>query len=196
MPEDIQFDREKFKDVIHYIVDYVAAHHGTEALGNTKLHKALYYSDMLRYLDTGSPLTGAEYQRQKFGPTARHLTWALNELESERRVLVTKRNYYGYRKSEYQSLQKPSLARLSEDEITLIGDMIAFVCAKTAAEISDFSHDEAWSSVRMGELIPYYAALLMIPTQGVSDEDVERAADEAVRIEPLIEAEQRGRRIH
>ena len=101
MEEGIQFDREKFKDVVHYVVDYVRANLGTEALGNTKLHKVLYYSDILRYLDTGQPLTGVEYQRQKFGPTARYLTWALKELEAEGRVSVTKRNYYGYQKSEY-----------------------------------------------------------------------------------------------
>jgi hypothetical protein len=196
MQEKFQFDREKFKDVIHVVVDHVAARYGTEALGNTKLHKILYYSDMLKYLDSGQPLTGAEYQRQKVGPTARHLTWALNQLDAEGRVTTIKRNYYGYSKSEYHSHRSPDVSRLSESDLKLIEHMAAFVCAKTAAEISDFSHDEVWASVPMGEHIPYYAALAMIPTDEISDEEVERAADEAVRIEPIIEAERRGRRIH
>jgi uncharacterized phage-associated protein len=196
MQENFQFDREKFKDVVHYVVDHVSANYGTEALGNTKLHKVLYYSDMLKYLDSGHPLTGAEYQRQKFGPTARHLTWALKELEAEGRVTVTKRNYYGYRKSEYHSHKNPDVTRLSETDRELIEHMTAFVCAKTAAEISDFSHDDVWASVPIGGRIPYYAALAMVPTEEISDDDVEKAADEAVRIEPLIEAERRGRRVH
>ncbi|KAB2941842.1 MAG: SocA family protein [Hyphomicrobium sp.] len=196
MEEGIQFDREKFKDVVHYVVEYVCASLGTEVLGNTKLHKVLYYSDVLRYLDTGHPLTGVEYQRQKFGPTARHLTWALKELEAEGRVSVSKRNYYGYQKSEYQSLAKPNLDRLSKNDTALIEHVIAFICTKTAVEISDFSHDEVWASVPMGETIPYYASLSMFPTE-ITDEDVESAADEAVRLAPMIEAEQRrGRRIH
>lgn len=196
MEEGIQFDREKFKDVVHYVVDYVCANLGTEVLGNTKLHKILYYADILRYLEAGQPLAGAEYQRQKFGPTARHLTRALRELEVEGRVSVSKRNYYGYQKSEYKSLSEPSRNRLSADDTALVEHVIAFVCTKTAVEISDFSHDEVWASVPMGETIPYYAALSMFPTE-ITDEDVEAAADEAVRIAPMIEAEQRrGRRIH
>ena len=159
MEEGIQFDREKFKDVVHYVVEYVCANLGTEVLGNTKLHKILHYSDVLRYLDTGQPLTGVEYQRQKFGPTARYLTWALKELEAERRVSVSKRNYYGYQKSEYQPLAKPNLDRLSNDDTALIEHVIGFVCTKTAVEISDFSHDEVWASVpwarQFHTMLPY-----------------------------------------
>jgi uncharacterized phage-associated protein len=195
MQENFQFDREKFKDVVHYVIDYVCANLGTDVLGNTKLHKILYYSDILRYLDTGRPLTGVDYQRQKFGPTARHLTQALKELEGEGRVVVSQVNYYGYRKSEYRSLGRPGSARLSNDDTVLIEHVIAFVCTRTAVEISDFSHDEVWASVPMGERIPYYAALSMFPTE-ITDQDVENAADEAVRIAPIVEAEQRGRRIH
>ena len=43
----------------------------------------------------------------------------------------------------------------------------------------------------MGQRIPYYAAFAMFPTE-VTEEEVEAAADEAVRIAPLIEAEARG----
>ena len=195
MQEHFQFDREKFKDVVHYVVHHVCVEYDPEVLGNTKLHKILYYSDMLRYLDTGSPLTGVDYQRQRFGPTARHLASALRELEVEGRVSVTTRNYYGYSKSEYHALTKPDLSRLSATDIPLIEDIVGFVCARTATEISDFSHDDVWSSVPMGGRIPYYAAFAMFPAE-ITDEDVEEAADEAVRISPLIEAEQRGGSIY
>lgn len=41
--EPVQFDREKFLDVIHLICDRIDA----AELGRVKLHKALYFSDMI-----------------------------------------------------------------------------------------------------------------------------------------------------
>ena len=95
MQENFQFDREKFKDVVHFAIHRATERHGPEALGNTKLHKIAYYADMLWFVAKGQPLTGAEYQRQRFGPTARHLTKCLAELEAAGRIRTTKRNYYG-----------------------------------------------------------------------------------------------------
>jgi Protein of unknown function (DUF4065) len=191
MQEHFQFDREKFKDVVHYAVHYAGGNYGLEVLGNTKLHKVLYFADMLHYLGTGRPLTGAEYQRQRFGPAARHLTWGLGALEAESRILISRRNYYGYGKSEYLSLSHPAAGRLSSDQIERIDQMIGFVCGGAAAEIGDFSHDEVWSSVPMGERIPYYAAYAMFPAE-ITDEDIEDAAQEALRLAPAIEAEKRN----
>jgi hypothetical protein len=190
MQERFQFDREKFKDVVHLAVRYAGSEFGPEALGNTKLHKVLYFSDMLHYLDTGRPLTGADYQRQRFGPTARHLTWGLRELEAEGRIAVTTRNYYGYVKREYLSLSAPAETSLSADQIELIKQMVKFICARTAAEVSEFSHDDVWSSVPMGQRIPYYAAYAMFPAE-ITDDDIADATEEAVRLAPAIEAERR-----
>ena len=138
-------------------------------LGNVKLHKALYYADFLTYLATMKPLTGADYQRQKFGPTARHLSAALLELQDEGRVSVHARDYFGYPKKVYQSRLLPQTNRLTDAERATIIEVLAFVCGLTASEISDFSHDEVWSSVRMGERIPYYASFALIPVE-ISDD--------------------------
>jgi uncharacterized phage-associated protein len=190
MQEHFQFDREKFKDVVHYAVQRAADRYGLEALGNTKLHKILYFADMLHYLDAGHPLSGEDYQRQRFGPTARHLTWAIAALIVEGRISLTKRNYYGYAKSEYAPLLPPTASRLSTGQQSLIDEVMDFVCARTAAEISEFSHDDVWSSVCMGERIPYYAAFAMFPAE-ITDEDIEEATEEVLRLAPSIEAEAR-----
>lgn len=191
MPEQFPFEHEKFKDVVHYVVHYVCSSIGSDALGNTKLHKILYYSDVLRYLATGTPMTGDDYLRQRFGPTSRHLALALSELEKEQRVAVSKSDYYGLEKSDYDALKPFRSNRLSEAEIGLIDHMIGFVCEHTAHEISEFSHDEVWASVGMGQRIPYYASFAMLPAE-VSDNDRKAAKVEAVRIAPLIEEERRA----
>jgi uncharacterized phage-associated protein len=165
-----EFDREKFKVVVHYICSRCEP----DELGNVKLHKILYFSDMLHYLSTLKPLTGAEYQKQQFGPTARHLAWALKELEKEEKIKIEKRDYYGYIKSDYISLAEPESNRLTNSEINLLNDVIDFVSKKTAKEISELSHDIAWKSVNMGETIPYYLAHGFIPSY-ISEEDINEA---------------------
>ena len=194
MQEEFGFDREKFKDAVHFVIHHVGDNGGRNSLGTTKLHKALYYSDILRFLDTGQPLTGEDYLRQRFGPTARHLAWAIQELEKERRISVSRVNYFGFAKSEYAADAAFRSNRLASDEIALITHVIEFVCQHTAHEISEFSHDEVWSSVAMGERIPYYAAFAMLPAE-LTEDDIEDAANEAIRLAPRIEAAKRDRHI-
>lgn len=147
---------------------------------------------MLRYLATGGPLTGADYQRQRFGPTARLLTACLKELEREGRVRTERVDYFGYSKAEYHSLRAPDLATLPLHDRSLIEEMTRFVCTRSAVEISEFSHDDVWSSVPMGERIPYYAAFAMFPAE-LTDEDMEEVAAENLELAPQIEAERERR---
>lgn len=174
---EIEFDREKFIDVVHYI-----CHHcSPEELGRVKLHKILYFSDMLSYLDTGVPLTGAEYQKQGFGPTARPLKAALDNLERERRIQISVRDFYGYRKYDFVSLVEPATNRLSEDERRLVDKVIDFVCVRTASEISELSHSLPWQCADMGKRIPYFSAFGLLPAE-ITDEDLAWGEQEARRV--------------
>lgn len=110
-------NRQKLKDVVHYVC---ASCHQDE-LGNVKLHKILYFADMLNFLSTNKPLTGVEYQKQSFGPVARHLSWAVNELDKEGTIRIQKRDYFGFKKTDYFSLREPSTTRLTNTEVTRLG---------------------------------------------------------------------------
>lgn len=178
------FEKQKLKDVVHY----VCARCDRAELGNVKLHKILYFADMLRFIDSGKPLTGVEYQKQKFGPVARHLTWAVNELCRDGLLRVEKRKYFGFAKTDYVSQASPITTRLSNEEIHLLNDVIDFVCERSAKEISELSHDEAWQAASIGETIPYYAAFGLEPAP-ITDADVEAAIEEARRVRPVIDAE-------
>jgi hypothetical protein len=85
--EQIQFDRAKFLDVVHY----VCAKTPVEELGRVRLHRILYLADMLHFTASGRPLTGADYQKQPFGPAARHLAWALETLQDNGSLDVRQR---------------------------------------------------------------------------------------------------------
>lgn len=177
MDDGIQFDRNKFLDVIHY----VAAQCGTAELGRVKLHKILYYSDMLHFLARRQPLTGEEYLKQKFGPTARHLQAALAELQQLGRVKVAERSYFGCPKQDFIALTRPEPGSLSPDEAALVDAVMDFVCARTAQEISELSHEDAWRLAEMGETIPYFMAYSMVPVE-ITDDDREWAQREARKV--------------
>jgi uncharacterized phage-associated protein len=178
---DIHFDYEKFRRVVHFICHEC----GSDELGRVKLHKILYFSDFLRYLESGHPLTGEDYLKQAFGPTARHLNKALNDLETSGAVRVEKRLFHGYEKQDFISLTSPTTNLLSKDELELLREVIRFVCDHTASEISELSHSEPWQMAETGERIPYYMAFSLVPSE-LTDEDRDWARDEARRHNLLV----------
>lgn len=172
--QPIQFDREKLKDAVWFLVAQCDA----KQLGNVKLHKMLYFSDMLFFLDQGRPITGVEYLKQKFGPTARHLTAALRELKKDGHLREFEDTHFGYAKKTYQTLKPYQRTRLSEAEEHILSEVADFVRGKSAREISDLSHNAAWEAAEMGEVIPYFTALKLIPDE-ITDEDRDWAIDSA-----------------
>jgi uncharacterized phage-associated protein len=173
--QNYQLDREKLKDAILVI----ASRCPPAELGNVKLHKALYFADMLFFLREGRPLTGVQYIKQKFGPVARHLTAMVGELVAEGRLKVTEEEYYGLLKKSYLPTAKHEPAHLSKQEVSLLHDMADFVRGSSAKEISEFSHNAAWEAADLGEVIPYFTALRLLPVE-VSDSDRQWALDSAL----------------
>ena len=145
-------------------------------------------ADILAYLATMRPLTGADYKRQTFGAGASDLRSATAELVTEGRIGVAVVDYFGYSKKDYKSLTKPKSNRLSENECNLIREVVNSVCGNQASEIGDFNCQMVWSSVPIGDRIPYYAAFALFPAE-LTDEDIADAVQQAHQIAPLILAE-------
>lgn len=172
----VQFDREKLKEAVWLIADYCPP----EELGNVKLHKVLYFADMLFFLEEGRPITGVEYQKQKFGPTARHLTSALTSLQSEGVLRVEDRPHHGFYKKAYLSQRAYEPVRLTPAEIELLREVADFVRGKSAREISELSHNAVWEAAELGETLPYFTALRLIPDE-ITEDDRAWAIDSAER---------------
>ena len=177
----MQFDRAKLKAAILHVCSQCEP----AELGAVKLHKTLYYGDMIRYLDAGVPITGSTYRKRPFGPTCDALLSTLRELQEEGAIRVREVKYFGYRKKDYLALRGPESDRLSEAERAVLDESVDFVCRRnTARTISDFSHSTPWEIVEFGEVLPYHNALHLIPNE-VSEE----ALDWALAQAPAIEAE-------
>lgn len=180
MSNNIKLDKKKFEDIVHYICH--SRKDNPDTLGKTKLHKILYFSDMLHFIDTLEPLTGVEYQKQPFGPTAKHLGWALESLEKAEKLKVSEINYFGLRKFDFESLKEPKSNRISPDEKSLLDAVIDFVCGMTANEISDLSHKAPWKNTKIGELISYDSAFLLLPPEEITQETIDWGRKEIARL--------------
>lgn len=174
---DIQFDRQKFKAVVQYVCGSPSA----TRLGKVKLNKIIYFADMLRFLAAFRPLTGAEYQKQPFGPVAKHLSWAVDELAREGKLRVERLVEFGFPTLRYHALEPPPSGQLSDADHRLLDEVIDFVCSRSARAISEISHNAAWGAVGLGESIPYASAFMLVP-RDVTDEDVSWGREEARRI--------------
>lgn len=158
----VQFDRQKLKAVILHVCRTVAP----DRLGAVKLHKLLYFLDMIFYAVNGRPVTGAQYRKRPFGPTCVPLLPILAEMEREGALRIAESDYFGLRKKDYLALVEPEPGRLSAEELAMLGEVADFVCnGHSARTISEFSHQTPWEMVGFGEEIGYETALLLFPSE-------------------------------
>jgi hypothetical protein len=148
-----EFDREKFKDAMHYVIAKAGGHRG---FGATKLYKVLWFSDARTFMVTGEPITGAEYIREKYGPVPRLAMPMREEMAREGRVKIWMDNGQW----RFKALLGPSMGRFSASERQTLDWWIKHIDEDhTAESISDESHDYAWEIAKMGEVLPYHAFL-------------------------------------
>lgn len=172
-----QFDREKMRAVI------LRAIHTCEAseVGAVKLHKILYFLDMISYAANGAAVVGATYRKRPFGPTADQLLSMLREMEKAREIEIATVDFHGYFKKEYHAKVAESNGVLNDAEISLLDDVIEMVCKNSSAkEISDYSHQLPWELAEFGEIIPYHTAMLLFPSHPSPEafEAVKQGADD------------------
>lgn len=175
----MQFDRAKLKAAILRTCRRVKP----DRLGAVKLHKVLYFLDMVNFAQSGSAVTGATYRKRPYGPTCVQLLPTLKEMSDEGLLEIREADFYGLRKMEYHPQRGEEKGVLNKAETALLDRMIDFVCNQHSAKsISDFSHKLPWEMVDFGEEIPYQSALLLFPAD-TSPEAFDSVAEELDDIE-------------
>jgi hypothetical protein len=175
----MQFDRAKLRAAILYVCNNCEA----SQLGAVKLHKVLYFADMLHYAWNGVPITGATYRKRPLGPTCDQLLTTLASLARDGSIEIREIDYFGYRKKEFISLKPCDVILFNNNELAILNEVIEFVCRNnTAKTISDFSHNKAWDLAKFGDILKYNSVFHLFPTQ-VSAESMEWATQEISKIE-------------
>jgi hypothetical protein len=153
----MEFDRNKFKSLVHYVI---ARAGNRDGFGATKLYKVLWFAETRQYLLTGKPITGATYIREKYGPVPQLGMQIRNELHDEGAIRQWQDRGYDFAGWRLQSLREPRLLGFTEEEVKTVNEWIEIIDKEhTAGSASDLSHDYAWEIAQMREPMPLFAQL-------------------------------------
>lgn len=144
---------EKFKQVLLHILEKVGS---KPNVGETVLHKLLYFIDFDYYEKYEENLMGATYIKNLHGPTSVELGAILKDMQEKGELEAVKSNYFKYEQKKYLPRKHPDLSVLSAREIEHIGDVLARLSDKNAKEIENYSHEDIpWKAAEDGKPLSY-----------------------------------------
>lgn len=154
-----KFSPDKFKELILHAAKKSET---DEHFGVVRLSKILFFSDFLCYGLMGYPITGATYIKQPKGPVPTQLNWMVRELEKTRDAQFVTRPIFNYQQKRLVAYRPANLNVFSGEEMDLIDGVISHHSGRTAAEVSELSHERlfAWEIAETGEEIPYNTIFL------------------------------------
>lgn len=152
----MDFNREKFKTLVHYVIWKAGTR---DSFGATKLNKVLWFADARAYVLTGASITGATYIREKWGPVPKQMMPIRAELEREGAIKVSHSRDDGNH-TKFTAVFAPIVSILSEGDLQTVNYWITHIDKNhTAKSISDESHDYSWQIAKMGEELPFFSFL-------------------------------------
>jgi len=151
--EDDPFNKEKFKQVLHYVISKC----GTKPnVGKTVLYKLLYFSDFNYYETYETPMTGESYAKLPRGPAPIHFDFIIDELEEEDKIHHFIGDFMGYPQKKYKSTAPPNLSLLNDAEKIVVEKVLDTCSHMNATEISNYSHkDLPYRATGNSEIIDY-----------------------------------------
>ncbi|MCO5057801.1 MAG: Panacea domain-containing protein [Rhizobiaceae bacterium] len=153
---DREYDRNRLKNLIHYVI-WVA---GARAnFGATKLNKVAWFSDARQFVLTGESITGAPYIREKHGPIPRDGMALREELAREGLIEQWKDRHFNHEGWKFRALQPPMNLFTPQEKGTIDYWIKHIDDDHTATSVSDLSHNYGWDIARMGETIPFHSLL-------------------------------------
>ncbi len=155
------YDEDKLAELIVYCAK---ALEDDPLAGATKLNKVAYFADFSHLRRTGSPITGAEYQKLPNGPAPRRLLPVLRRLQAAAVVEIKQFvDRFGYRQERVCPLASSPPQLLDAAELETIDGVIEELRPMNGSQVSLLSHqDLGWKLVDFGETIPYETAYLSL----------------------------------
>lgn len=148
---------DKLKAVMHLII--WLCRERPEQLGATKLYKAVLFSDIYYFRKTGKSITGATYSKQQYGPIPYRGLQVLDKLEEEGAIRIEE-PAVELQPRMFYATTAPEKTGLADEEIQLIEKVVHAVRPKSAADVSELSHDMVWKIAAMDDIIPIEAMAL------------------------------------
>ena len=144
---------KKFKQVLLYILEKVGS---KSNVGETVLHKILYFIDFDYYEKYEENLMGATYIKNFHGPTSVEFGSIVKDMQEKGELEAVKSKYFKYEQKKYLPRQHPDLSALSARELEHIDDVLARLSDKNAKEIEIYSHEDIpWKVAKAGQRLSY-----------------------------------------
>lgn len=119
--ETESFNKEKFKQVLHYIISRTEPF---QNIGAEVIYKLLYFNDFNYYELTELKMTGEAYGKLNHGPVPKHFHSVIAEMKSDELIEEIATTYDLHKQIKYQSLTNPQLTQLSANEIKHIDETL------------------------------------------------------------------------
>ena len=166
---DNNFNLEKFKQVLHYIISKAG---GFDNVGKTLLFKIMYFSDFDYYELNEKSITGESYFKLLNGPAPKHFDDAVKLLKKEKKIEINDGKFFGRKQYKFISVKAPELNLLNGDELNVIDKAMKKLSAMNATQVSCYSHlDMPWKATKDKALIDYELVFYRNPVFSVREEN-------------------------
>ena len=167
----VEKNPDKFKQVVLYVLDKVGK---KPNVGETVLHKLLYFIDFDYYEKFEESLMGGTYIKNLYGPTSVELDPLIKEMREQGEIEVIPSQRFDYRQTKYLARTNPDLDILSEREIDHIDKVLARLSGKSATELKQHSHEDMpWKSAKHKEPLSYERVFYRDERHSVRENDDE-----------------------
>ena len=163
-PREQKFDRGKFKEMVLFFA-VRSAELKDQGFGMVKLNKLLYRADFEAFRTLGHAITGEVYERQDYGPVARDLPIALDELGATGRLhwerIPSGRHTRNVPRLSDQDDSAPDRSLFSDDELAVMERSLRELAVYGGREVSEWSHEQSagWNLAgENGNVIEYRTA--------------------------------------
>lgn len=151
MPE--KFDIEKFKQVLHHIINKTA---DKPQVGKTVLYKMLYFIDFDFYELNEKSLTGETYHKIQLGPAPPHFDAAIKKLKEEGKIKEIRSRVIDYTLTKFIPTKEPASDLLSATEIRHIDSVVGILSGMKANQAVAYTHrDMPVKATEEGDVIDY-----------------------------------------
>lgn len=153
------YDGAKFKELVLYLS---LASSDDEGFGMVKLNKLLFRADFEAYRLLGRSITGETYEKQEYGPVARSLPRALDELASRAYIVWQHIARGPYVRDVPAATEPPDVSLFAPAEPEIIKTTLDELAAHGGKSVSEWSHETSagWRVKKIGQEIPYSSAAI------------------------------------
>ena len=169
MPE-IQPNRAALRAMVHFIAREYSAR--PEHLGSTRLHKILWNAEVRSVRQTGFPIVGETFIKQKHGPFAEHLAEVVDDLVRGRALHVSEPDD-AFKPRLFVAKGQPDRRALTAEQWRIVERVMRDIVGDhTAGSISERSHGPVWQATEMFAPMPVDAEALCFvkPTAKIAAE--------------------------